>query len=232
MAKGSNGGTQTPSHSVQRIVDKNEIIENKINASKVQKYEDLLNDASATLPDADRHHPQHRRHAPWTSHSFWNTTTAVIPAWTGPCLKAVLTITVALYILNQKHLLPKPLSAVVSDVLFWPTLPITASRRMGRWITKVDDTVIMGGAPFGFLSLPEKLYHDYKVRTCDLPLKRCSQQLTQALRYIQVRGVVNLCQEYAGPVDKYKKLGMKHLRLPTVDHFEPSTDDLEVRRLL
>jgi hypothetical protein len=97
--------------------------------------------------------------------SFWNTTAAAAIPSLGACLKATLGVTVALYILNQKHLLPRPLSAVVSQALFWPTLPITVAVRLGKWETVIDDTVVMGGAPFGFARLPEKLYEQYGVRT-------------------------------------------------------------------
>jgi len=78
-------------------------------------------------------------------------------------MKSCLAVTVVLYVLNQKHLLPKPLSAVVSKALFYPSLPITAVRRLGTWSTVVDDTVIVGGAPFQFVQFPEKLYHEYGV---------------------------------------------------------------------
>jgi atypical dual specificity phosphatase len=47
------------------------------------------------------------------------------------------------------------------------------------------------------------------------------------LSLVQVRGVINLCQEYRGPLWKYRRLGMKELYLPTVDHFEPTVEDLE-----
>jgi hypothetical protein len=79
------------------------------------------------------------------------------------CLKVALGITTTLYILNQSHLLPKPLSAVVSKTLFWPTLPITVLKRLGRWTTRVDETVLMGGAPFAFAGLPESLHDNYGV---------------------------------------------------------------------
>jgi hypothetical protein len=82
-------------------------------------------------------------------------------------LKTVLAATVALYALNQMALLPTPLSAAVSKVLFWPTLPITVLRRVGRWTTVIDDSVVMGGAPFGFAGLPGRLYEDYGVRVRD-----------------------------------------------------------------
>lgn len=36
-----------------------------------------------------------------------------------------------------------------------------------------------------------------------------------------------MCKEYKGPVSKYKILGMDELYLPTVDHFEPTVEDLE-----
>ena len=82
----------------------------------------------------------------------------------GTLVRLTLGATVALYILNQKHLLPYPVSKVVSHVLFWPTLPITISKRLGKWYTPIDDTVIMGGAPFGFAKIPELLYEQYDVR--------------------------------------------------------------------
>lgn len=74
-------------------------------------------------------------------------------------------MTVVLIVLNQKALLPKPLAAVVSKVLFWPTLPITVGLRLGKWSTEIDDTVVMGGAPFGFAGIPETLYQEYGVST-------------------------------------------------------------------
>ena len=82
----------------------------------------------------------------------------------GALIRLTLGATVVLYIMNQKHLLPRPISNIVSHVLFWPTLPITISKRLGKWYTPIDDTVIMGGAPFGFAKIPELLYEQYDVR--------------------------------------------------------------------
>lgn len=101
-------------------------------------------------------------------------------------------------------MLPKPMGRVVSKVLFWPTIPITVSRRIGKWTTEVDNAVVIGGAPFGFMNYPDKLYKQFNVR-----------------------GVVNMCDEYRGPVSSYKRLGIEQLRLPNVDHFEPSVEDLK-----
>jgi atypical dual specificity phosphatase len=36
-----------------------------------------------------------------------------------------------------------------------------------------------------------------------------------------------MCDEYRGPIKKYEQLGMRQLWLPTVDHFEPSLDQLK-----
>lgn len=129
---------------------------------------------------------------------------AALPRWSTLGFRILFGATATLYVLNQKHLLPKPLSSVVSRALFWPTLPITVSRRIGKWTTDVDDIVMIGGAPIGFVGMPERL-HDDKA----------------------VRGVINMCDEYRGPTKQYDRLGMKELWLRTVDHFEPSVSDLK-----
>lgn len=136
----------------------------------------------------------------------WNATVFSLPSFLKASCKTFLGVTLALYILNQKALLPQPLSAVVSRTLFWPTLPITFVRRLwvGSWTTVIDDTVIMGGAPFGFLGWPERLQKEFGVS-----------------------GVVNMCEEYNGPVQQFQALGMNYLQLPTFDHFIPSVEFLE-----
>jgi len=49
-----------------------------------------------------------------------------VPDYAPEFLMIVLVTLGTLYFLNQKHfLLPKPISAIVSKILFWPTLPIT-----------------------------------------------------------------------------------------------------------
>jgi hypothetical protein len=87
--------------------------------------------------------------------------------------KALFAATVALYAMNQLAWLPPELSSLVSRALFWPTLPITVVRRVGKWTTVIDDTVVMGGAPFGFVHLPERLLRNYGVREgCSLESNR------------------------------------------------------------
>lgn len=127
-----------------------------------------------------------------------------LPNLTTLCIQSMAFATITLYILNQKHMLPHSLSRVVSKALFYPTIPITIGRRIGKWTTVVDDAVVIGGAPFGWMNYPEKLSKQFNVK-----------------------GVVNMCEEYRGPISSYKRLGIEHLRLPTVDHFEPSVEDLK-----
>lgn len=104
------------------------------------------------------------------------------------------------WILFQKKLLPKPVSKVVSKLLFYPTFPITALMRVGNYWTKLDDTLILGCAPMNILGHPDQLYN------------------------LGVRGVINMCNEYPGPTARYSTLGIKQLYLPTVDHYEPTLE--------
>jgi atypical dual specificity phosphatase len=140
-----------------------------------------------------------------SSNNMMGSLSAIFPQIAlGLALKSALALTVVLYVLNQSHLLPKPLAAVVSKVLFYPTLPITASKRIGKWISRIDDTVVMGGAPLTmFFNYPQKLKDEYGVK-----------------------GVINMCEEWKGPTKQYKKLGIEELYLPTIDHFEPSQEDM------
>lgn len=120
-------------------------------------------------------------------------------------LQISLASAIFLHVLNQRHLLPRPISRVVSKMLFWPTLPMNKNVLYNRpWMTEIDETVMLGGAPFGFLNMPEKLNGEH-----------------------DVRAVINMCEEYRGPLQKYKQLGIRQLWLPTVDHFEPSLEHLK-----
>lgn len=118
-------------------------------------------------------------------------------------LMAAASITGCLYVLFQKKLLPRPISRIVSRLFFYPTFPLTLLMRLGNYWTVMDDTVILGCAPLGMLGVPQKL-HD-----------------------LNVRGVINMCNEFSGPEKAYERLGMKQLRLPTDDHFEPNVSDFQ-----
>jgi atypical dual specificity phosphatase len=113
------------------------------------------------------------------------------------------TVAAGFYGLFQKKLLPEGISRFVSKVLFFPTLPFTYLARIGNLFTELDETLILGVSPLSVLGHPEELH------------KR------------GVRGVVNMCCEYSGPQSSYNTLGIKQLRLPTVDHFEPSVENLK-----
>ena len=106
------------------------------------------------------------------------------------------------YVAFQKKLLPKKVSRVAARVYFWPTLPITFGMRWGKLKTQMDETVMVGVAPVGLGISPAQLHT------------------------LGVRAVINLCDEYRGPVEEYARLGMEELWLPTVDHFEPSVSSL------
>lgn len=107
----------------------------------------------------------------------------------------------------QKKMFSKQNTQIVSAIFFYPTFPITALLRLGNYWTKIDDVVVLGCAPmslpFGIIDHPSMLYK------------------------LGVRGVINMCTEYSGPVTSYQTLGMEQLRLPTVDHFEPTVDQFE-----
>lgn len=107
------------------------------------------------------------------------------------------------YALFQKKLLPLPLSKIVSQIMFYPTFPITAIMRIGNYWTKVDETLYLGCAPLDILNHPAMMHK------------------------MGVRGVVNMCYEYSGPKKSYERLGMKQLHLPVVDHTEVPLEDIK-----
>lgn len=107
------------------------------------------------------------------------------------------------YALFQKKLLPLPISKIVSQIMFYPTFPITAIMRIGNYWTKVDETLYLGCAPLDILNHPAMMHK------------------------MGVRGVVNMCYEYGGPKKSYERLGMKQLHLPVVDHTEVPLDDIK-----
>lgn len=47
------------------------------------------------------------------------------------------------------------------------------------------------------------------------------------LHALGIKGVVNVADEFRGPLDDYARYGIKELWLPTADHFEPSLADLK-----
>jgi len=56
-----------------------------------------------------------------------------------------------------------------------------------------------------------------------LPLKRDVPELAK----LQVRGVINMCQEYPGPKEAYQQHNIEQLWLPTVDFNPPSLEAVQ-----
>lgn len=118
-------------------------------------------------------------------------------------LFGAISATAITYILFQKNMLPLEVSKVVSKFFFLPTFPITALMRLGNYWTKVDETLYLGCAPFGFAGHPEQMHK------------------------LGIRGVINMCYEYPGPKESYARLGIKQLHLPSVDHNEVKVEHLK-----
>jgi atypical dual specificity phosphatase len=98
----------------------------------------------------------------------------------------------------KNNLLPSDKASFLSKVIFPFTYPISALKRITNYWTEIDDTLLLGCAPMAFLGHPNSLYKQ------------------------NVRGVINLCDEYQGPKEAYSELGIEQLYLPTIDHSEPS----------
>ncbi len=90
----------------------------------------------------------------------------------------------------------------IARALFWPTyvwnLLLGRVIKHRRWWDYVDEGVILGARP----------------------LTRDLANLYQE----GVRAVINMCQEFPGPVLEYKKLGIEQLWLPTIDFQPPSLE--------
>lgn len=65
---------------------------------------------------------------------------------------------------------------------------------------EVDDVVVLGSMP-----LPRHV---------------------DELHALGVRGVINMCDEYAGPEALYRRAGIRQLHLPTIDFVAPSLEDV------
>lgn len=74
--------------------------------------------------------------------------------------------------------------------------------KLRRWSDRIDEHVIVGAYPFAR----------------DVP----------RLVSEGVRGVVNTCEEYAGPSIRYEAAGIEQLRIPTTDFAHPRLDDVKL----
>ncbi|MFT5304013.1 MAG: atypical dual specificity phosphatase [Mariniblastus sp.] len=89
-------------------------------------------------------------------------------------------------------------------IVFYPTL--FWNMLLGRWLNvrnwwdRVDDHIVLGAFPFA----------------ADV-----SKMAGEG-----VKGVVNTCEEYPGPVEQYEKHGIEQMRMPTIDFTHPSFEDV------
>ncbi len=94
---------------------------------------------------------------------------------------------------------------ILSRALFLPTFAwnygLARILKRRRWWDPVTPDVVLGA----------------------LPLRRDVAPLAQ----LGVRGVINMCREYRGPLGEYQRYGIEQLWLPTVDFNPPSLEDIE-----
>ncbi|MFO1064410.1 MAG: dual specificity protein phosphatase family protein [Pirellulales bacterium] len=92
-----------------------------------------------------------------------------------------------------------------AQLLYWPTLSynylLGRVLRVRRWWDHVDRQVILGARPF--------------------------RRDAKRLKSIGVTGVVNMCEEYVGPLREYERLGIEQLHLPTIDFTHPLEEHVE-----
>ena len=90
-------------------------------------------------------------------------------------------------------------------LLYWPTLVynylLARVFKVRSWWNHVDKQVILGARPF----------------------RRDAKRLREA----GVTGVVNMCEEYFGPMREYQRLGIEQLHLPTIDFTHPLEEHVE-----
>jgi len=93
---------------------------------------------------------------------------------------------------------------IYAKQLFYPTLfwNIVLGRilKLRNWWDEIDKYLILGAIPF----------------SCDV----------KYLKKLDVKGVLNLCRENDGPVDKYKEFGIKYYKIPVIDFTSPTLDDV------
>jgi len=101
--------------------------------------------------------------------------------------------------------MPATLRRVIVRLVFYPTLwwnqilnRLLPSR---RWWDRVDQYVILGA----------------------LPVSR----VLPSFQAEAVRGVINMCEEFAGPLSAYERMGIRQLHLPTIDFSPPALKDIE-----
>jgi len=111
-----------------------------------------------------------------------------------------------IYGMFQKHMLPDGISKWVARIYYYPTLPFFALNneiRRPAFKEPIDEGVWFGGMPITWMGHLSKMQE------------------------LGIKAVVNLCDEASGPTKEYAKLNIEQLRLPTIDHTEPTLEDMK-----
>lgn len=94
------------------------------------------------------------------------------------------------------------IAKIYAKIVYYPTLAynILLGRilKVRHWWDRVDPYCVLGAVPLG--------------------------QDPVRLKELGITGVVNMCEEYAGPVDQYSRLGIEQLWLPTTDFQHPTPE--------
>ena len=108
--------------------------------------------------------------------------------------------------LLSKKILPRFTFGPLSRLFFWPMLPLTYLSRNLPWsppyYIEISTGVFLGAVPL------------------------VAAGHVQELHRLGVRAVVNMMDEYNGPSHEYQRLGIKQLRLPVIDHMEPTVQQM------
>ena len=95
---------------------------------------------------------------------------------------------------------------LVARTAYYPTLwynmLLGRGLKIRNWWDRVDEGCLLGAVPLR--GDPERLHE------------------------LGVTGVINMCEEFPGPVDLYRRLGIEQLWLPTTD-FQPPTAEMVER---
>lgn len=99
----------------------------------------------------------------------------------------------------------KLIAKIYAKSVYYPTLAynllLGRLLKVRHWWDRVDPHCILGAVPLG--SDPVRL------------------------KELGISGVINMCEEYAGPLAQYEKLGIEQLWLPTTDFQHPTPDMVE-----
>ena len=117
-----------------------------------------------------------------------------------PWLTALIVGVGIIYGLFQCRCVPAPIARILARIFFYPTLPLTYLQRHRNYWTLIDAHVFLGAAPLVWLGHVDALYAR------------------------GVRAVINMCDEYPGPIQAYRRVGIEQLHLPTLDHTEPTPE--------